>query len=234
LDAADVSTLTLSGTNVTQWRDKSTNATVMSVSTGTPTLSNVNKLSSIYFNGSTRLQSLNYTRLAGVTNINWFVVANIVNVNISYGLLIGTGYSSSFFTQNGLFVNSNTLLNFFRRVAGTSATSVSRALSAGSFIGGSSASFTNGVYTVALNGTVTTASGGPTGVQDNTSANLYIGNDNYPGDAFITGTISECILITASLITEQRQQIEGYLAWKWGLVANLPSTHPYKLFPPPS
>ena len=25
-----------------------------------------------------------------------------------------------------------------------------------------------------------------------------------------------------------RQQLEGYLAWKWGLEANLPVDHPYK------
>jgi hypothetical protein len=29
------------------------------------------------------------------------------------------------------------------------------------------------------------------------------------------------------LTTTQRQQVEGYLAWKWGLNASLPTTHPY-------
>jgi len=26
--------------------------------------------------------------------------------------------------------------------------------------------------------------------------------------------------------------IDGYLAWKWGLQANLPATHPYKKYAP--
>jgi hypothetical protein len=29
------------------------------------------------------------------------------------------------------------------------------------------------------------------------------------------------------LTTTQRQQVEGYLAWKWGLQTALPTTHPY-------
>lgn len=43
-----------------------------------------------------------------------------------------------------------------------------------------------------------------------------------------------------SITTAERQQVEGYLAWKWGLNTNLPATHPYKpitpyqrLFQPP-
>jgi len=32
--------------------------------------------------------------------------------------------------------------------------------------------------------------------------------------------------------TTIRQKVEGYLAWKWGLVASLPVTHPYKNAPP--
>jgi len=31
---------------------------------------------------------------------------------------------------------------------------------------------------------------------------------------------------------DTRYKVEGYLAWKWGLVANLPSGHPYKNLPP--
>jgi hypothetical protein len=52
---------------------------------------------------------------------------------------------------------------------------------------------------------------------------------------FYTGTIYEFLIYNTSysLTVSQAQQIEGYLSWKWGLQANLPSTHPYKVFPPP-
>jgi hypothetical protein len=44
--------------------------------------------------------------------------------------------------------------------------------------------------------------------------------------------IGELIVYNTSLTTIQRQQIEGYLAWRWGLQANLPADNPYKNAPP--
>jgi hypothetical protein len=44
--------------------------------------------------------------------------------------------------------------------------------------------------------------------------------------------ISEVVGCNTKLSTDDRQRLEGYLAWKWGLVANLPSGHPYKIKPP--
>jgi hypothetical protein len=40
--------------------------------------------------------------------------------------------------------------------------------------------------------------------------------------------IAEIVFYQSALNTTQRQTIEGYLAHKWGLSANLPSDHPYK------
>ena len=56
----------------------------------------------------------------------------------------------------------------------------------------------------------------------------YIGG----GPGFI-GYIYEVMMYNSSLSTAQRQQVEGYLAWKWGIQGNLPATHPFKNFPPP-
>lgn len=44
----------------------------------------------------------------------------------------------------------------------------------------------------------------------------------------VAGTIKEIIVTRHSALDEHRQRIEGYLAHKWGLEANLPSDHPYK------
>jgi len=52
-------------------------------------------------------------------------------------------------------------------------------------------------------------------------------------DGMYTGYISEILVYNSSLFNSSyRQQIEGYLSWKWGLQANLPSGHPYKGGPP--
>ena len=50
---------------------------------------------------------------------------------------------------------------------------------------------------------------------------------------YFNGNIYEIVVYASYLSQVQRQTVEGYLAWKWGLVSQLPANHPYKLFPPP-
>jgi hypothetical protein len=42
-----------------------------------------------------------------------------------------------------------------------------------------------------------------------------------------TGYVSEVLIFNAALTITQRQEIEGYLAWKWGLQGSLSSTNQY-------
>jgi hypothetical protein len=44
--------------------------------------------------------------------------------------------------------------------------------------------------------------------------------------------ISECIIYHGALSAIDREKVEGYLAWKWGLVSSLPPGHPYEFSPP--
>jgi len=60
---------------------------------------------------------------------------------------------------------------------------------------------------------------------------LRIGGSVNFGRSF-NGEIAEKIITTVDLSTADRQKLEGYLAHKWGLVANLPSNHPYKTVAP--
>ena len=46
------------------------------------------------------------------------------------------------------------------------------------------------------------------------------------------GQLGEVLVYNGVLTTPERQEIEGYLAHKWGLVASLPNNHPYKKFRP--
>lgn len=48
----------------------------------------------------------------------------------------------------------------------------------------------------------------------------------------INGAVGEVIVVHDDLTQATREKIEGYLAWKWSLVANLDAGHPYKLTPP--
>jgi hypothetical protein len=85
---------------------------------------------------------------------------------------------------------------------------------------------------------VVTANGSEVGLPTpNTTGNLQ-GNNYLSGtgtisigegsDAGATITVAELIVYdNTEITTTQRQLIEGYLAWKWGLQAQLPPSHPY-------
>ena len=48
------------------------------------------------------------------------------------------------------------------------------------------------------------------------------------GGNFMYGYYYEILYFSSILSLTDQQKMEGYLAWKWGLQANLPSIHPYK------
>jgi hypothetical protein len=77
------------------------------------------------------------------------------------------------------------------------------------------------------------SSGTLTGVYyGDTATAIYIGT-RADSVTTLTASVAEVIVYSTTPSDQQRQQIEGYLAWKWGLVANLPAGHPYKNYPPP-
>jgi hypothetical protein len=68
-----------------------------------------------------------------------------------------------------------------------------------------------------------------------TATNFFIGSDGFTSVITTntwTGRISEVLMYNVQLTVAQQAQVEGYLAWKWNLVSNLPVTHPYKYSPP--
>ena len=62
----------------------------------------------------------------------------------------------------------------------------------------------------------------------NSNTTFRIGDSNFTGNTF-KGSMSEIMMYTPSiaLTLTQIQKIEGYLAWKWGIQNNLPSSHLY-------
>jgi len=78
-------------------------------------------------------------------------------------------------------------------------------------------------YTAALNGTLAMSSAASTGGAD-TQPFYFLGTVN---SAQPWGDVRELIIYQTTLDRQQRQLVEGYLAWKWKLQANLPSNHAY-------
>jgi hypothetical protein len=65
------------------------------------------------------------------------------------------------------------------------------------------------------------------------SGNFNISSFAIAGDTYTTaseyfnGAIGEILVYNTALTLTQRQSVEGYLSWKWGMQSNLSSTHPY-------
>lgn len=92
------------------------------------------------------------------------------------------------------------------------------------------------VSSVFLDGTPTTNATDPAFTQ--TTPYIFYTDQNGAVERF-TGTCGEIILTSTRLTTDQRQLVEGYLAWSWDrrigsdlLRGLLPSSHPYKTRPP--
>ena len=65
-----------------------------------------------------------------------------------------------------------------------------------------------------------------------TSSATYTIGDGFPYGTF--SYIAEILCYNNEITIPQRQEIEGYLAHKWGLTTSYPVAHPYKKFPPSS
>jgi hypothetical protein len=66
----------------------------------------------------------------------------------------------------------------------------------------------------------------------NSTSALNIGKDVATPVLDFTGDICEILIFNNQPGTTDRQKLEGYLAHKWGLTANLPNNHPYKTAAP--
>jgi hypothetical protein len=82
-------------------------------------------------------------------------------------------------------------------------------------------SFTQGFETLYINGQNKTTGTGT--IPTNQSINLVLTRDSNT----TTTTYYELIGFANALSDIQRQQIEGYLAWKWQINSLLPTTHAY-------
>ena len=69
------------------------------------------------------------------------------------------------------------------------------------------------------------------GLTSNTSSSALgtnLGASSTSNNNGFNGDFAECVVVNVALGTTDREKLEGYLAHKWGLTANLPSSHPYK------
>ena len=226
LDAADASTFTLSGANnsVSAWRDKSGNGRHSVSTTGTVQLQagSFNAKPSVYFNYGTLGSAANvFSGIASNATVSAFMVARHpfnAAQTVPRFLLVGN--------TRVIMAGEGAGLNVMRTITG--AWEPSAAVAVGT---------TNTPYmiyarqaptlnTITVNATSTGQESNPARYSGyNGSWLMGIPNST---NAELNANIAEVVLYVGDISTLQRQKIEGYLAHKWGLAANLPSAHPYK------
>jgi hypothetical protein len=233
LDGSDASTLSLSGTTVTQWRDKSGigNNTTATGGTNTYTTNAINGLSAVKLNNSWLTGGL-VTSYTG-NQVQAFGVGTLTTSAGAYGRMLSLG-------RPGVndFNSTDTTFMFIRNtgqniMVGRNGSYLSVNLPAYSTPFLVQASQNSNIEFIGLNGTLTPSSQN-TGVTGNLNLTSYgIGTNTNTADAtYWDGFVGEILYYTGAFTTLQIQQIEGYLAWKWGLQGNLPASHPYKNAPP--
>jgi hypothetical protein len=221
LDAADSSTITLSGSNVTQWRDKSGQVRNVTPSGTGITYSN----NAIVFAGTGCLTGTTASFLQNSSNGTWSAFAVFLATTF-------TGSNPRIFNYDPL---PNRVAQFLLVEAGT-LRAIGFTTGAGAYTAIGPSVVINTRYLVgAVNDTsnITAYVNGVAGTAVAHTASSVASNTSFTIGGYsasadrLTGSIFEVLCFAGPVSTVQRQQIEGYLAWKWGLQGSLPSTHPF-------
>ncbi|MBC7544659.1 MAG: DUF11 domain-containing protein [Candidatus Sericytochromatia bacterium] len=225
LDAADASTVSLSGSNVTQWNDKSGNSrhAVQAIGVSQPSYDATTK--SLVFNGSSSYMTDPLTpNNLGSTAATLFAVVKPAVAPTNYlGMLFWRG------TATGLNFNPSGRIGYHwmdnpatyswtggpAPIVGSNQVVDLTVAPASQIVTLNGTDYTNTFAIGALSGTTS----------------LNVGQDP-AGGRYFNGTMSEVIICDTTLSLTDRQKVEGLLAWKWGAQGNLPVSHPYKTFSP--
>jgi hypothetical protein len=242
LDGSDPDVITRTGINVSQWRDKSQNAlTGTAVNSPTYQTNIQGTLSVVRFNGVNQYIDFGNVLNLGTNGLSIFAVTKYVTpVSGGRGIVGKSSYRSNpgrwalvheiqfasgltTFIEDGansqasFSFNPSTQFNVMSTQ--NNRTSSNRIFTNGTV--GASTSFTQAAGNLSNTDKLYVAA-----YPDNTGLNPQAGY-------FLNGDIGEIIVYFSTLSDAERQQVEGYLAWKWSLQGNLPvSGHAYRTFPP--
>ena len=237
-DASDVSTISETASAVSQWDDKSGNSNHVTQGTGTKqpetNTRTVNSLNVIDFDGTDDfLSKTSFASLPADGTVSFFSIC-IVDAMIASSAesIFSIDHATSDFqfasnsTTEFRAVIQNTGLGFSGNITPSPDVNYEAAVHIFNFKLDATAQ-TGETF---VDGTSKASASGYTTALPNTSQAYQIftnRNTTIPAQ----GACCENIVL-ADITTGTRQKIEGYLAWKWGVEANLPSGHPYEFAAP--
>jgi hypothetical protein len=246
LDAADSSTITLSGTKVTQWNDKSGNGYNFTQATSgnqpTYSVASQNTQNAITFTAanSTYLVGTASTNFIGTNSLSMYGVFKTNNSTSGSSVFAksiyggGSGRILYGYRDPGTpgmidFANSGGITHDVPDTYTPGAWRVVGFVSNRS--GWTNITYQNGVVTATKTITADTTTNLTNafpmlvGAYNNSS-----GGANPPqADRYLDGAVGELLIFNTALTTSQRQQIEGYLAHKWGLTGYYTPTTPVSI-----
>jgi hypothetical protein len=258
LDAGDSGTVILNGSDVSEWRDKSGNDRHASQATPSNqpayTSAGQNGLNTITLDGSNDGLSLAADLSLGSAHSIFVVAKNNATITAATGgqLLLGGGSSyvypstttSDFLLGAGSVSGTLTNERLWSLVVAQQPGSAqvygygkTNADVAGAFFLSSAYTTTANAFTGRLNGAAdfTTSTSGGSYSSSNTRYPTFVRHIGFRGvnnANFWSGDINEIIITSSYLSLSDTERIEGYLAHKWGVAANLPAGHPYKTSAP--
>jgi hypothetical protein len=235
LDAAEASTITLNSGAVETWNDKSGNIRHFSQSTAAsrPTVvsASQNGLNTLSFDGSN-------DHLNGPTSPEPHLIATVAKTSTAstfktiYGALSSSsGSEDAIYFQAG---NPARTATFSRTTLAADFTATAGVMTSGSFfimVGYHS----NTSIVCRLNGTPGSTDTTASALKNLSTSIVGAGYFNDAKADYWPGEIGEVIIVSnLGVGLSEAQQVEGYLAHKWGLTAGLPADHPYKTVAPTS
>jgi sugar lactone lactonase YvrE len=224
-DAADPTMVRNTGTTLTAWYNKGTSGSLTNGTiTGTINYGSatINGRSTVTFTSGSQFTTPSITPTAQAWAGFWVGKTNVSIPSGTYPIVFGPsgasatpqisiGNDSTYgYSIQGNIIGANRILagnqpNFLNRTSVVSI--VNSSTLANNIITVNGTSQTLSTSRAASGGTLTAYTYGMAHQQD----------------------LGELLIYQGEITRTQRQQIEGYLAWKWGLQADLPITHPYSV-----
>lgn len=229
LDADDASTITLNGSDVSQWDDKSGNGrnAVQATAANQPAYSatNINGKPALVFNGTSDRMSLtsSTSMLSGVAGVSQIgVIAPTALVAIT-NRIVAVHYTSTGTTKVGLGLG-NTVANRIQSLVRRVASDASVAVAAPDdytpntpYVVGQRVDYSSREIDLYLDGSLgATGLTATSGLSESAAASLDSTIGSFATGAFAPVACAELILLASAISVSDRQKAEGYLAWKWG------------------
>jgi len=241
-DAGASASLSLNGSNVTQWNDKryaSTKNLTQSTASSRPTYvpNALNSRPMITFDGINDWMqtSANAVTAAGggTSQMSAFCVVqfnqlNQPNGDIDYVFNLGDGTSG----QNFGLARSFTGNSYFADTGNTALTGPALTGQVPLLISQVYRTTTSPRHLLWINGNGLSATDSSQSINTSSVGTFNVGRYGPGNTGFASMSIAELILRNDVTTDSDRQRIEGYLAHKWGLTSGLPTNHPYRNLPP--